>query len=243
MLDKELVQYLISWIRGSVSAAGSVGVIFGMSGGIDSSVVAVLCRYAFPDTCLGISMPCYSAELDREHAELVATKFQIPLKVIILDEVFDSLTKVLTVDDSDTKAGKTALANIKPRLRMLTLYYNANCLNYVVVGSSNRSELAVGYFTKYGDGGVDILPLGNLVKSQVRDLAACLEVPQEIIDKHPSAGLWDGQTDESEMGFTYIELDGYLTAGKIEEETKKKIDFLMGKSDHKRRLPPMPSCQ
>jgi NAD+ synthase len=243
MTNEELAQDLISWIRRTVSAAGSEGVVLGMSGGIDSSVVAVLCRYAFPDTCLGISMPCHSADLDRAHAELVAARFQIPIKIIPLDEVFNSLTKVLTIDKYNTGEGKTALANIKPRLRMLTLYYNANRLNYVVVGSGNRSELAVGYFTKYGDGGVDIMPIGNLVKSQVRDLAAYLEIPQEIIDKPPSAGLWDGQTDETEMGFTYNELDGYLTMGTTGEEAKQKIDLLMAKSGHKRCLPPIPLCQ
>ena len=101
-------------------------------------------------------------------------------------------------------------ANIKPRLRMTTLYAFANHLGYRVVGTGNRSELAIGYFTKWGDGGVDLLPLGNLTKTRVRELARHLGVPQRIIDKPPSAGLWEGQTDESEMGVTYEQLDAYL---------------------------------
>jgi NAD+ synthase len=126
------------------------------------------------------------------------------------------------------------------RLRMLTLYYHANLMNYLVVGSSNKSELAVGYFTKWGDGGVDIMPLGNLVKQQIIELAEQLAIPRPIIDKPPSAGLWDGQTDEAEMGLTYKELDRFLTIGRAEPETKLKIQILMARSNHKRCLPPVP---
>src|SRR6185369_11374700 len=112
----------------------------------------------------------------------------------------------------DIKA-KLPMANVKPRMRMTTLYYVANTLNYMVAGTGNRSELSIGYFTKYGDGGVDLLPIGNLLKSEVRTAARELGVPQPIIDKAPSAGLWLGQTDEAEMGFTYAELESYLTQG------------------------------
>src|SRR5206468_6303170 len=96
--------------------------------------------------------------------------------------------------DADPRA-RLPLANIKPRLRMTTLYFLANSLNYLVAGTGNRSELAIGYFTKYGDGGVDLLPIANLVKSQVKALARDLDVPQAIIDRTPTAGLWLGQTD------------------------------------------------
>ena len=123
---------------------------------------------------------------------------------------------------------------------MLTLYFHANRLGYMVIGSGNRSELAVGYFTKYGDGGVDILPLGNLVKRQVRELASCLGVPQAIIDKPPSAGLWHGQTDEAEMGCSYEELDNYITSGEASSETRLIIDKMAAASYHKLSLPPIP---
>lgn len=240
MSVEKLAKELVSWIKESVLAAGSKGVVFGMSGGIDSSVLAVLCRNAFPDTCLGVIMPCHSDRMDKEHAELVANKFHIPAKVVVLDEVFDNLVKVLPGDDYDLATKRLAEANIKPRLRMLTLYYFANCLNYLVIGSSNRCEVFVGYFSKYGDGGVDLMPLGNLVKGQVRDLAVYLGVPKEIVDKPPSAGLWSGQTDEKEMGLTYKELDHYLLTGQAEGRVKERIESLVRNSGHKRCLPPTP---
>lgn len=237
---EDLVQKLVSWIGEVVSGAGGKGVVLGMSGGIDSSVVAVLCQRAFPKATLGVIMPCHSDRTDREHAELVAMKFNISVEVVILDKVFDSLMKALPNRDFNVATKKLAESNVKPRLRMVTLYYFANRLNYLVVGSGNKSELTVGYFSKYGDGGVDLLPLGNLVKSQVRNLAMHLGIPREIIDKPPSAGLWSGQTDEAEMGLTYNELDNYLFTGKAEEKIKKKIDSMMNKCGHKRCLPPVP---
>ncbi len=214
--------------------------VIGMSGGVDSSVVAVLCKRAFSETTLGVIMPCHSSKIDREHAEFLAAKFYIPFKVVVLDKVFDTLLMVLPGNGYDAATRKLAANNIKPRLRMVTLYYFANRLNYLVVGASNKSELSVGYFTKYGDGGSDLMPLGNLVKSQVRDLARYLDIPKEIIDKAPSAGLWEGQTDEGEMGLTYSVLDRYLITGEAEKKIKEKIDSMVGKSPHKRCLPPIP---
>jgi NAD+ synthase len=236
----ELAQKLILWIRETVSQAGGKGVVVGMSGGIDSSVAAVMCKRAFPEATLGVIMPCHSCDIDREHAELVADKFNIPVKIVVLDEVFDVLINALPDEGYDMTTRKLAENNIKPRLRMVTLYYLANRLNYLVVGSSNRSELSVGYFTKHGDGGLDLMPLGNLAKRQVRDLAEYLDIPREIIDKPPSAGLWDGQTDEAELGLTYDELDSYLITGKAEKKIKEKIDFKISQSTHKRCLPPIP---
>jgi NAD+ synthase len=123
---------------------------------------------------------------------------------------------------------------------MITLYYTAQKLNYLVAGSSNRCEVTIGYFTKYGDGGVDIMPLGNLTKGEVRELAAYLDVPRAIIDKPPSAGLWAGQTDEEEMGISYEILDGYIQTGDAPEDTKNRIESLKAASEHKRSLPPTP---
>ena len=240
MSIEELARKITSWIKETVVAAGGKGVVFGLSGGIDSSVVAVLCQKAFYDACLGIIMPCHSAEMDQEHAELLADKFHIPTQVVLLDSVFDSLIKVLPDYSYDAATKKLGEANVKPRLRMIILYYFANRLNYRVVGSGNRCELFIGYFTKYGDGAVDMMPLGNLVKSQGKELAVHLGVPGEIIDKPPSAGLWSGQTDEVEMGLTYKELDQYLLTGEAGEEVKRRIESLSKKSDHKRRLPPVP---
>jgi len=212
--------------------------VVGMSGGIDSSVVAVLCKRAFPDSVLGLLIPCHSIPEDMEHACLVASKFGIPSETVSIDAVYDSLVSLLPTDGNPGR--KLAEANVKPRLRMAAIYFYANRLNCLVVGSSNRCELSIGYFTKYGDGGVDIMPLGNLVKSQVRDLARHLGIPQVIIDKPPSAGLWAGQTDEQEMGLTYDQLDAYFTTGKAPEAVRRKIEERMARNAHKRATPPIP---
>jgi NAD+ synthase len=240
---ERLAEKLVLWIRDEVLAAGCKGVVVGMSGGLDSSVLAVLCRRAFPQSMLGVIMPCYASPEDKEHAWAVASQFSIPTKVVRLDSVFDALLKVLPGDKVEPNVSRLAEGNLKARLRMLTLYYFANRLKYVVAGASNRSELSVGYFTKYGDGGVDILPLGNLVKGQVRELASFLGIPQEIIDKPPSAGLWPGQTDEGELGLSYEELDHYLITGEASSELKQRIESMIASSEHKRLPPPVASFE
>jgi NAD+ synthase len=237
---EELASKLIDWIKEQVSQAKRRGVVFGLSGGLDSAVVAVLCKRAFPENTLALIMPCQSSETDIEHAEAVASKFSIPTNTIALEGVFSSLLKVLPSGDYEPANNKLAEANLKPRLRMLALYYLATQLHYLVVGTGNRSEISIGYFTKYGDGAADILPLGNLVKNQVQELAVYLDIPKEIIQKPPSAGLWVGQTDEAEMGITYDELDRYLLTGHAAEEVKRKIDARITGSSHKRVLPAIP---
>jgi NAD+ synthase len=237
----QLAERLVSWIRDKTLAAGGKGVVLGLSGGLDSSVAAVLCQRAFPKNTLAVLMPCYSNKEYIAHARLVADKFPIPTRTVVLDSVFDGLLKVLPDDKIDPLAKRLAQANIKARLRMLTLYYFANRLKYLVVGAANRDELAVGYFTKYGDGGADIQPLGNLLKGQIRELAQFLGIPQEIINKPPSADLWEGQTDEGELGFSYDELDRYLVSGEASAEIKKRIESMIASSEHKRQPPPVAS--
>lgn len=236
---KQLADKLVLWIREQVKRAGRGGVVFGLSGGLDSAVVGALCQRAFPQSSLGVIMPCYSNETDIEHARDVARKFHIATKTINLEGAFDSLAKVLA-GEYDPATKRMAEANVKVRLRMVTLYYLANRLSYLVVGTGNRSELSMGYFTKYGDGGVDILPLGNLLKSQVKELALHLGIPREIIEKPPSAGLWEGQTDEGEMGLSYEELDRYLATGEAEEGIRKRVEMMMAASAHKRSTPLIP---
>jgi NAD+ synthase len=240
MDNKQLTVRLTQWIKDSVTSAGCKGAVLGISGGIDSAVIAVLCKRAFPQNTLSINLPCYSNEEDQQHAKLVADKFSIPYKVVNLDGIYDNFMKLLPQDKTDPILDRLSQSNLKVRLRMVTIYYYANRLKYMVVGSSNRSELSIGYFTKWGDGGVDIMPIGNLVKRQVVELAQYLDIPEEIINKPPSAGLWQGQTDEGEMGLTYKELDAYLTTGRVTTEVKNKIEIMIVKAQHKRTLPPIP---
>lgn len=232
---EELSKRLISWLKEAVEGARGKGVVFGLSGGIDSAVVGALCKRAFGDDALGIIMPCHSDPQDEADAKRLAASQGIRYKVINLDAAFDELLKA--VGDSKNRLAK---ANIKPRLRMTALYYQAALHNYLVVGSENKSELTIGYFTKHGDNGVDLMPIGGLVKSEIRSLAKHLKVLEEIIEKPPTAGLWTGQTDEAEMGFSYDDLDSYILTGTVSRrEIGTKIARMHQTSDHKRRLPPV----
>ncbi|MCX7903123.1 MAG: NAD(+) synthase [Caloramator sp.] len=227
---------LVEWLRERVKEANAKGIVLGLSGGVDSAVVAAAAKKAFPIDTLGIIMPCYSNPQDEKDAILLAERLNIKYKKVVLDEVYDSLLKAV---GSTGNENRLALANIKPRLRMTTLYYHAALLNYLVAGTGNKSELTVGYFTKYGDSGVDILPLASFVKHEVWELARYFNVPEEIINKAPSAGLWENQTDEKEMGITYKELDEYILTGKASERVKNIVDDLNRKSQHKREIPKM----
>ncbi len=237
----DLTHFIGEWIKEKVEEAGAEGVVLGLSGGVDSAVTAALAKRALGNNVLGLIMPCHSDPTDLEHARLVADRFGIETEYVDLGPVFDCLVASLP------RGSKMAVANLKPRLRMMTLYYFANSRNYLVVGTGNKSELTIGYSTKYGDGGVDILPLGDLLKSQVRELARQVGVPEAIIAKPPSAGLWAGQTDEGEIGLTYEELDRTIMA--IEKgdprgcdgATLERVKTMMAASAHKRQ--PIPICK
>jgi NAD+ synthase len=241
---------MAGWLRQQVHAAGSRGIVVGLSGGVDSAVVARVAQLAMPDAVTGVIMPIHSDPRDEQDAILVAEAFKLPVMVLDLIEPYNAMLECLQDALGGALLGKTpadeptvrlALANVKPRLRMTALYFVANRVNCIVAGTGNRSEIAIGYYTKYGDGGVDVLPLGSLVKSEVRALARDLGVPTPIIDKAPSAGLWLGQTDEGEMGFTYAELEDYLRKGpaSVAPAVAMKIERLATASEHKRDLPPI----
>jgi NAD+ synthase len=225
---------IANWIKKEVRLACKKGVVLGLSGGVDSAVAGALSKLAMGENVLGLIIPCKSGFQDIEMAREAAKKFDIETKEITLDGIYDELAGTYP------EASSLARANLKPRLRMATLYYFANTLDYLVVGTGNKSELAIGYFTKYGDGGVDILPLGGLLKSDVKGLARDLGVPPEIIERPPSAGLWEGQTDEGEIGVTYDELDRIIVAiekkktGGIDRKALGKIKKMMADSEHKR---------
>lgn len=234
----EIKDNLVAWLQEQVKNAGLKGAVVGLSGGIDSSVTARLCQLAFGDELLTVIMPCHSKAKDREDALKVAGKFDFEVVENDLTEVYDHF--LANLKGSGIKAGSLAEANLKPRLRMTALYYYAQAKDYLVVGTDNWSELKIGYFTKHGDGGIDLAPLGSLVKHEVRGLAHELGIPEEIINKKPSAGLWDGQTDEAEMGFSYQELDNYILTGEAEPEIKEKIQRLASKNSHKVAPIPIP---
>ncbi len=229
------VNDIIKWLKDKVEEAGCKGLAFGLSGGIDSAVVAALAKKAFPNDSLGVIMPCHSQSKDEEHAKLVAESLDLKVKKVDLSDTFDTLLGSIGDDDLH----HMAVSNVKPRLRMTTLYYYAQKNKYLVVGTGNKSEFTLGYFTKHGDSGVDIFPISDFVKSEVRELAKYLEIPEIVITKPPSAGLWEGQTDEEEMGMTYEDLDNYIMTGEAPEDVKEKIERLNKLSAHKRRLPLM----
>ena len=229
-----IVDEIVTWLRERVDTAGAKGLVFGLSGGVDSAVMAGIAKLAFPSNSLGIIMPCHSDPIDEEHAMLVAKALDLDTEKIDLTSTFDTMMNTFKIDKS-----KLAIANIKPRLRMTTLYYHAQNLNYLVVGPSNKSEFTVGYFTKHGDSGVDLLPLAEFVKTEIWELAKYLNIPEIIIDKAPSAGLWSNQTDEDEMGFSYQVLDKFIQTGDADENTKEKIQNMYNKSSHKREYPPV----
>jgi NAD+ synthase len=227
---------IISWIRQQVGVAGARGVVLGLSGGVDSSVAASLCVQALgKNRVLGLFMPCHSHAQDLRDARLIAKKLGIKTRLIDLTAAYEALLRSLPA------AGKLAQANLRPRLRMLTLYYFANELDYLVCGTGNKSELMAGYFTKYGDGGADILPIADLLKKDVIKLARALGVARHIIGKPPTAGLWPGQTDEGEMGITYDQLDDILE--RLEQKRKQiavpalvnKVRAMIKRSEHKRK--------
>jgi NAD+ synthase len=250
------VDRLARWMRERLQASTARGFVVGLSGGVDSAVVARLAQLAAPGAVTGLILPCHSDPQDERDAVLVARHFSLPVVRMDLSSAYDAMVTsvqptvraIKPADDiggSDDLRARLPLANMKPRLRMTALYFVANSLNLLVTGTGNRSEATIGYFTKWGDGGVDVLPLGRLSKGQVRGLAQELRVPQEIIDKPPSAGLWIGQTDEDEMGFSYAELEGYLKKGAqgVSPATFMRIERLERASQHKRELPAMPDFE
>ncbi|WP_345244045.1 NAD(+) synthase [Pontibacillus salipaludis] len=240
------VEYLTNWIKEKVEEAGANGALVGISGGIDSAVVSCLIKRAFPDQSLGVILPIDQEVEDQEDA--VTLVEQIGLNYIGINLTNPYQTTHATIreklkEKGDWQEERSQLggANLQARLRMSTLYAVANHYGYLVIGTDNAAEDFTGYFTKYGDGGVDLVPLINLRKEEVRELAEYLEVPDSIVHKKPSAELWEGQSDEDELGVSYDSIDAYLRGESVSQKDEERIQQLHKNTQHKRQVPAGPA--
>lgn len=248
--EKEVVTILKDFIKTYVQNAGCKNVVVGLSGGVDSAVVAVLCQDALgKDNIYCLFMPTESTSQDDiDHVTLLTKKFGLNCKRVDIDT---AVTQIGTL--CLEKPNRLTMANIKARVRMIILYAYANMTKSLVCGAANKSELLTGYFTKYGDGGADILPLGDLYKTQISALAKFLGIPNEVTAKPPTAGLWKGQTDEQELGMKYETLDKVLYGLEQKFDTKdiakrvnakssdvERIRQMRKHSQHKRKTPLIP---
>ena len=235
---REETEKRVAFIRARLAESRCTGVVYGNSGGKDSALVGILCKLACDDT-VGVCLPCESKrnfEEDMADGLAVAEKFGIETRVMDLTPVKQALTGALS---EVTTINSAASTNINPRLRMTSLYAVAAAENRLVAGTGNRSEAYMGYFTKWGDGAYDFNPIGDLCVGEIYEFLRYLEAPERIIAKAPSAGLFDGQTDEQEMGVSYAAIDRYLAGGEVSEAEKAIIDRFHSRSEHKRKLPPV----
>ncbi len=247
------VSVITRFIMDYVTRSGRDGVVLGLSGGIDSSVTLYLCVRALGSSrVLALIMPYVTTPReDVEDAIDVAKRLGVKHYVIDITEIRNSFARSIPeFDETD----RVASGNLLPRIRMTILYYYANRKNLLVVGTGDKSELLLGYFTKYGDGGVDIMPIGCLYKTQVRRLGEHLGVPERIVRKPSSPRLWAGHLAEEELGAKYEDVDVVLYSLhdlklSVEEasvRTGKPLDLVMRvyrmyvSSQHKRALPPIP---
>ena len=233
---KKETENRVEFIRNLVAKSGVNGIIYGNSGGKDSALVSILCKMACENT-IGIIMPCCSERNygeDTDHGNLVAEQFKIETRTVDLTEVKKSLLSSL---EGVTTINNTADINIAPRLRMTTLYAIAGAEGLLVAGTGNRSERYMGYFTKWGDGACDFNPIADLTAGEVFDFLRYLDAPKEIIEKAPSAGLYEGQTDEADMGVTYNAIDEYILNGNGHSADTEIIRRYHSGSEHKRKMP------
>jgi len=246
----EIATIIKNFITAYLTNSRCKGIVIGLSGGVDSAVTTVLCQQAVGKSntyCLFLPDEA-TPESDRQHERLLVDTFDLTCDTRDIGPLVTAMT-----DYYRKPLTPLSLANVKARIRMTLLFTQANMTNSLVCGTSNKSELLVGYFTKYGDGGVDIMPIGDIYKTQVFHLARYLNIPEEIITKPPTAGLLNGQTDEQDLQVTYTVLDGILkgleqkldaqdillqtgaTIQQIERIKRMRIN-----SQHKRRSPLIP---
>ena len=233
---EEETQRRIEFIRDIIKSAGADGVVYGNSGGKDSALVGVLCKMACDNT-VGLIMPCGAKRnygTDKTDAENMAQRYGISTRVIDLSDVKIELVRIL---GEKIEITDSAFVNIAPRIRMTALYAAAASENRLVAGTGNRSEGYMGYFTKWGDGAYDFNPIADLTVTEVYEFLRHLDAPDFILDKAPSAGLFDGQTDEDEMGISYASIDAFLLTGAANRRDMAVIENFHKKSEHKRSMP------
>ena len=247
---KKIVDAICAFIREKVEKAGADGVAVGVSGGIDSAVVAALCAKSLgKENVYALILPEKetASQAILQDAREIASMFAGKMSEIDFTDIYAAFAKRLP---EYAEGAKIPNGNLKARIRMCILYYYANKFGLLVAGTGDKSEISLGYFTKYGDGACDFLPIGDLYKTEVREMAKFLGIPAHIIEKESSPGLWPGQTAEKEIGLNYNEIDNLLKAfeaGESVEDTAKRlgvdiditrrIKSMIEKSAHKRALP------
>lgn len=233
---QEELEKRVAFIKELLTKAHCTGIVFGNSGGKDSALVGILCKKACDNT-VGVIMPCASKRNyteDTVDGNELAEKFKIETRTVDLTPARNALVEEL---QKITKLSELGLANIGPRLRMNALYAIAAGENRLVAGTGNRSERYMGYFTKWGDGAFDFNPIADLTVTEVYEFLEFLECPESIIKKAPSAALFEGQTDEKEMGISYSDIDKFLFTGEASEHNLEIINRYHSKSAHKRVMP------
>ena len=247
------VNRIVGFVRKMVEEAKASGVVIGLSGGVDSTLAATLCVRALgKEKVLGLLMPtAFTPEQDVRDAQKLAGWLGIRTEFINIDEISGAFFKELRCDLTDPKQ-RIPMANVRARIRMVLLYYYANLHNYLVVGTGDRSEALIGYFTKYGDGGADFLPIRHLYKTQVRELAKHLGIPEKMAQKPSSPQLYPGHRATDEIPIGYEELDPILVGlfdqklppqeiSKLTGTPQKVIEEVLRRfkgSQHKRTYPP-----
>lgn len=242
MLEKEKLQQemenAIKWIKQYVENSKVQGIVIGNSGGKDSATVLAMASKAVgKEKVLAISMPCNSKNNDLEDAELVAKTFGVKNIKIDLSNSYKEMEKEINIH-LNQKLSKESTINIKPRLRMTTLYGVAQTLGYLVIGTGNLCEAMVGYTTKWGDNSSDFNPIGNFTVNEVLEIGKILGVPEKILKKAPSDGL-GSLTDEEKMGIKYSQIEEMIETGNTEEKAKEEILKRYQNSKHKRKLVPI----
>jgi len=247
---EEQVFIIEAFIAHSVGESGRNGVVLGLSGGVDSALVAKLCADAIgAERVLALALPDGKGGKDAKDARRYAKSLGIEFRIIGIGSIAGTMEKKLKATEEDI----IARGNLRARARMAALYFVANRENRVVIGTGNKSEILCGYFSKFGDAGVDFQPIGDLYKTQVREMARFLGLPAAIVEKVPTAGLWPGQTDEGELGISYDELDRILLGIELQMEPEaiatkagvplervRHVEALVAANVHKRKMPLIP---